>query len=262
MIYKKVPAINNKVISDGLNYTGRNYSREQYVFKNLMSKHSSYALKDGRREQSLWELIKLYTYFSETQKDNPEYQAYLGTMEEILFQDGLITQYQAGLPMDQFINRAIERLAAEALMEVYPQDAVEVYSSKGEQDYGVDLIWNGQKVDVKATRQKHFLSKEDCLGSIKEGALRDTTKKTELILWTGNLVHLGFISLIGTEKWVDVKEQIEAGEIWSQYYYRSFDLPMNKKQIKELNGSERFPNRFLGGIPNSLQKVMVKKRGY
>lgn len=262
MIYKKVPAINNKVISDGLNYTGRNYSREQYVFKNLMSKHSSYALKDGRREQSLWELIKLYTYFSETQKDNPEYQAYLGTMEEILFQDGLITQYQAGLPMDQFVNRAIERLAAEALMEVYPQDTVEIYNSKGEQDYGVDLIWNGLKVDVKATRQKHFISLDNILGSIKDGALRDTTKNTELILWTGNLVHLGFISLIGTEKWEDIKNQIEEKEGWDEYYYKSFELPMNKKQIKNLEVTDRFPNRFLGGIPNSLQRAMVNKRGY
>lgn len=260
MIYKKVPAIDNKVIQEALNYNSKHTFLAQTTYDGLLSKHSKYALRDGKRAKSLWEVIKLYYYIVDTQRGNSAYQAYKETMEEILFQGGLITQYQSGLPMDQFINRSIERITVEALKELYPEDELEVYNSGSGQDFGIDFIWNGQKVDVKASKHRTFIRNHYNLGSIKYNALKDKTKQTELILWAGNLVELGYVCLIGIESWEDVKKQIEDKDGWREYFYTEFELPMNKKCIKNLKGECKFPNRFFGGIDNATQRQMVKER--
>ena len=187
--------IDEKLVNKALSHTHKRLDEILEVYEIWFNKHPNKGRQVSRMD-SLWELVHLYYYLVDTKLEDKAYKAYFGTLEEMLFQDGLIVDCKAGYPMNQFISRSVERLVVEWLIEKNPNDCIEINNSKGLNDRGIDFLWNGKKVDVKTVKHKTLLNQSSALGRIKGSVLTDTSKETDVILWTANLISFGYICLI------------------------------------------------------------------
>lgn len=257
MIYKKVPKLSNEVMRDVMNYNSKYEVEIEELYNKTLERHPNKTRMSKNweeRKESLMKICKLYYVIKERKNNDPAYNAYKETLEELLFQKGLITIHYGGLPLDQLKTRCIERLVVEAVKELKPNDDIYIPQKEwGVQDKGVDIIWNGKKVDVKTTKHdKEVIFSNDKIGIIKEQSFYDPTKQTDYILYAGNMLEKGYICLIGTEKWEKVKADALSLRGWDTYLYKKFNIQMYAKSLSSLD--KQFKNQFIGKIPDELKE--------
>lgn len=288
MIYRKVEPINEKLINEARMYNfrnperversinhwvGRHQNTEDWYVNNVINKNQgqnneiSPSVKQERMK-SLEDLVKLYYYLVETKSNDPKYSAYIETMDSMIWKGGLITIPTASLPMQQMISQSMEYLTVDTIKLVNNKENISIAEKEwGKQDKGVDVVWDNANIDVKTTKHNDLLNPNSNLGTIKNYALNDNTKKTDYILWTSNMIEQGYICLIGLEKWSDIKKDISNQENnWNKFENTKFNLVMHNKHIKhfvcpkysDFDKSNIFSEKYIGMTQQEIETAKRK----